>query len=424
MDNLALDLFSGLDLPSPDTRKKISAPLQSTSYERAFRKRAEIEKQTDMYEQPKKALLYMSGVSSVTDMQGCIAANADICVNMVDISVRSTKILIDYLNSDSHAFVFIDSGAFRVHNSTKKGLDFDEVISFYMSITKRVSKTEKLTICAPDVLGDQQASFDLQMQYKEDIEEFIKLGVKVIFPLQRGETSLKDGYDKLCSVFGKEHIVAGIPAAAAAFPIEEVMGFMKTEPEKVHFLGANNNKPIVVKAGIISPNTDISCDSNRLLAYIGKGRPLTELSRDLGKMANEFYKKVIDNNNWRGEVHRPQDLNWVPGDYYNCLDYTEFDAELGILSLEWSDIETLFSNIEHLIIEMGLDARSFVEAIKDVKVLDLVTDFYTDDFAFLVHNAIWDEYSAIVSSKLTPTLASTSARIKAIEVCCENNLFS
>jgi len=410
---------------TPKRKSKNSEP-KPRSYITAFQVRRDVikqqEQQGSMFETQEDATMYMSGVSSIRDMRGCFGTNQNICVNTIDINEAATLELIDYMNNPNSGLLFIDSGAFRVlGDENAKPIDFKDVFQYYFRLAFSVSKPSKITVCAPDVIGNQGRSLDMQMQYKDKLTQLIHMGVNVIFPLQNGLQKLANVYKIICDEFGERNVIAGLPAAAEAIPREDFMEFLEVKPNKVHILGANKNKRFVKDAQEKSSTTSFSCDSNRICAYVGAGRPLTELHHDLTDTALNFYELVTGNH--RGSIDIPEDASWLPEKWDVPSDYTEFEAELTISQFSVAEFEGLCKSLTPYISKSELDLTKLPEMIRDETIIQIMTDLFNDDFAYMIHDHIWDYNLKVLKEKLTKERASPMARTQSIHIACENHLF-
>jgi hypothetical protein len=433
LDQKTLDLFghsectqSTMTIAKTPKRLSRNNEPKPKSYITAFKIRRDVikqkEQQNSMFENQEDATMFMSGVSSIRDMRGCFGTNQNICVNTIDINESATLELIDYMNTPKSGLLFIDSGAFRVLGDEKaKPIDFNYVFQYYFRLAFSMSKPTKLTVCAPDVIGNQGKSLDMQLQYKDKLRQLINMGVNAIFPLQNGSLKLADVYKILCDEFRESNVIAGLPAAAEAIPREDFMEFLEGKPNKVHILGANKNKRFVKEAQEKSPTTSFSCDSNRICAYVGAGRPLTELHHDLTDTALNFYKLVTENMN--GSIDIPEDVNWLPEKWDVPSDFTEFDAERTISQFSDAEFEGLCESLTPYISKSDLDLTKLPEMIKEESIIEIMTNLFNEDYAYTIHNHIWYYNLEVLKEKLTKERASPMARTQSIHIACENHLF-
>jgi len=424
------DLFGDVinEQASTSVRQKFVPAKVSVerSYHKAFQVRKDIlaqqDNQSEMFEAIGEATMYLSGVSSLRDLQGCIQSNQNICINTIDIKSNATKQVIEYLNSPDSGYCFCDSGAYRVlDTSINKPIDFDEVFDYYFLLANNITEPSKLTVCAPDVIGEQALSLDLQICYQHKINQLIGLGVNVIFPLQKGMVALHDVYTKLIQCFGQEHVIAGLPAAAEALSRDDFKTFLGFKPQRVHILGANKNKKIVKESLVFSPTTVFSCDSNRILAYIGEARPLTQLHHDLTDTVVDFYDGVV--NNIRHEVNIKPGEEWIPDKFDYCLDYTEFEAEYVIEDFNESEFSGLCKALAPYLPSYEMDLSQLKGMLRDKTLITLISEEYSDEFAYKIHDVVWDYYREVLEAKLTVERASPLARTQSIHVACTNHLF-
>lgn len=229
---------------------------------------------------------YRSGASSRADIAGYMRSGLPIGVTITDCSLPVRQLIKEYLNS-GHS-VFLDSGAFRCFQANLRqinqalpptnSVNFERVISLYEDILTSVSNSRNLMIVAPDLVGDQTASFNLLKTYADSLSLFSKTNVKIMIPLQKGQLSINDYYRKCIGICGFE-IVPGIPSNAAAITNEDVKAFIKEfKPPYLHFLGTSEHELVHV-CNYLSPHTRITTDATKLRQHIGNNRLLTELHK-------------------------------------------------------------------------------------------------------------------------------------------------
>jgi len=434
------DLF-GEDAPSAEIIKiaDLKPNVKEKSYILKIRERynhfQSRDDQSGFFEE-REAKLYMSGCSGFADMLGYLSANKHICVNTLDINEKGLELLKAHLCIPGGSDVFVDSGAFRLANQESKSgseltLNFDGVFNVYFDLAFKIPDTSRLTVCAPDILGNQSESISLQLHYQDKLKYLIGAGVKIMFPIQKGELDLEIIYNQLCETFGSEMIIIGLPAATAAIPHDELVEFLvKTKPRAVHILGANKNKKIVKRALYASPNTIFSCDANRTAAYVGQGCALTELHADLLEDSLDFYQELSDNA--RGEVCReiPTALNHpLTGSLDLHMDYTEFDELEFIKSLSDSELRDLCSKLKGYLDNEHTTAEYLLKIEDEYgSMFSWLEETYTDDFASLVIPMFWDFYLKLVETKINNTQhvrtnISPKCRTESIRHLAENKVF-
>ena len=225
---------------------------------------------------------YKSGSSAKTDLLGYMAAGANIGICATDASKPVLSILASYVSSGGRAFM--DSGAFRNFKAKMKNpdtppVDFDVVLSRYEDVLSQCTSSCGLIVVAPDIVGQQAASYALLEAYKDRITSLHVRGASIMVPLQKGEESLETHYYRCKALLGFDFI-CGLPSNAKAVSREEVLSFLDIRPSTVHFLGTAESS-LVHEAQFRSPRTHFSCDATLIRKHIGKNRLLTEMQRQI-----------------------------------------------------------------------------------------------------------------------------------------------
>jgi len=229
-----------------------------------------------------RVVIYKSGSSAKTDLLGYMAAGANIGICATDASKPVLSILASYVSDGGRAFM--DSGAFRNFKARMKNpdtppVDFDVVLSRYENVLNQCSDSRGLILVAPDIVGQQEASYALLEAYKDRIVSLHAQGAAIMVPLQKGEHSLEAHYYRCKTLLGFDFI-CGLPSNAKAVTREEVLSFLDIKPTCVHFLGTAESS-LVHEAQFRSPQTQFSCDATLIRKHIGNNRLLTEMQRQI-----------------------------------------------------------------------------------------------------------------------------------------------
>lgn len=96
------------------------------------------------------------------------------------------KRLVKYANEGGK--VFVDSGAFTAFMKGRE-VNWDDVLFAYRELIRATEpeNRQNITIVAPDVVGDHQATMDLHFDLRDKFEPFLDEGATVIFPVQKEE---------------------------------------------------------------------------------------------------------------------------------------------------------------------------------------------------------------------------------------------
>lgn len=220
--------------------------------------------------------VYRSGSSARADFKGFSEARVPVGVEIGELSGPGMELVARY--NDSGGAVFVDNGSFAASRSTRP-IDFDKVFARYGELAARLPNKDLAAFVMPDVVGDQDATLELIARYAEKVREFIRLGLDVLVPIQKGRLSLVEAYRKTVEIIGSADFRAAFPSKRAAVSDEELIDFIRhTGHARIHLLGIGKQARLV---GLVEsareqwPALDISSDANFLRAMVGRGRALT-----------------------------------------------------------------------------------------------------------------------------------------------------
>ena len=241
---------------------------------------------------------YASGMTRPADFAAAMKSDAGIGVDASEISGPMVDQIAEAANNGKQ--VFIDSGAFRAFKRMMKSgvesfVDFDKVFDLYFRISDRLEKGahHNVMLVMPDVVGDQEETFQLIRQYHEKIAELDARGHEIIIPLQGGEKSLLEFYDDMVTELGHAGFVAGIPSNAKAVDqaqLEELL--RERKPNRIHILGAVQSKALADRVSLIKKHIEdvgVTADANLLRSKINGMIGLPRAARD-SRIANILNK--------------------------------------------------------------------------------------------------------------------------------------
>lgn len=165
------------------------------------------------------ALAYHSGMSSRADLRAAVDEGIAVGVVATLLDVSKT-ILVLPRHLDAGGAVFIDSGAFAAF---QKGeiLDWYKAFRAYESVLNMTNNPARLSIVAPDVIGDQAATLALWETHAVRVSSWVARGARVIVPLQRGEQSAGAMLAHAKRIFQTDQFCAGIPSNLEAMSAED-----------------------------------------------------------------------------------------------------------------------------------------------------------------------------------------------------------
>lgn len=201
---------------------------------------------------PEGAVSYHSGLSrSNKDLDEAISNGAAVGVSMHrPLSQPIRQKLVDYANNGGK--VFVDSGAFTAF---KKGqeIDWDSVLFGYREMLMNVDEASRgnVMIVAPDIVGNHEATMELQWELSDKFRPFLESGADVVLPVQKGgHGNISANVADLTNNFEAElmeQFIVGVPFNAAAWSQDDVLDFMRhrdkhTPGRRIHLLGGGPSK--------------------------------------------------------------------------------------------------------------------------------------------------------------------------------------
>jgi hypothetical protein len=210
---------------------------------------------------------FHSGMSASGDLKAAIGAVVPVGVvaTLLD-TAKTILVLPRYL--DAGGAVFVDSGAFAAFQK-KIPVDWKRVFSAYESILGMTEAPENLTIVAPDVVGDQQATLRLWEEHAVRICTWIARGARVVMPLQKGSLSIEQLLDRTKGILGTSGFCCGIPSNLKALSPQDCAGITHHD---FHILGRVVLTPDVqAKVSVLlanNQNASFTADANWLRSRI------------------------------------------------------------------------------------------------------------------------------------------------------------
>lgn len=171
---------------------------------------------------PQLKIAFRSGMSRSKDFWAAAAVGVPIGVVATELTLSlALSGMRRHLATGAH--VFIDSGAFA-ELATGEVPDFDRVLRVYESIADPFLagfNPSQLYLVAPDKVGDQLATLERLAKYASRVHALIRMGCKVIVPLQRGVIPAAEMLARAIKILGTNQFVAGIPSNKEALSIAE-----------------------------------------------------------------------------------------------------------------------------------------------------------------------------------------------------------
>jgi hypothetical protein len=327
---------------------------------------------------------YPSGSNHVGEIQGFAAVGMNVGVSADELGERAIAELVAL---DSPTKVFLDSGAFSEVAEIRGGTLFDGMLYVRKQITpqewdRRLSIAgrivrgvrSRLLWVAPDRVGSQEETLRRLIEYRRVVRRVASLGASTVCVIQRGDCSALDFAKKIDQVVGSTAWVVGFPMKRNATKRSTVIDFVKARrPKRVHLLGlgpkSNGFDDLLDKIRRASPDTIVSCDSNRLRALVGR-KPVRALTaaQDAVKEGQilDNARTVIGEYDWTEWITDPS--YWLTG------------RELFRFALTMSDNYKEYRRIV-------ADATAWLD-----EPIHKDMDRYEDPQAQTLLNAAWDRY--------------------------------
>lgn len=165
------------------------------------------------------SLAFHSGMTAKGDLRAAIDAGVPVGVVATLLGTSSTVLALPR-HLDAGGAVFIDSGAFTAFQK-REPVNWAKVFRSYETVLGMTDRPEGLSIVAPDVIGDQQATLALWAVHAERVASWVAAGARVIVPLQRGELSAGAMLERARRTFKTSRFCAGIPSNLEAMTAED-----------------------------------------------------------------------------------------------------------------------------------------------------------------------------------------------------------
>jgi hypothetical protein len=244
---------------------------------------------------PDHVTVFASGANEAREIRGFQLAAVPVGVA---VSLLRESAIRELLNCELP--VFADSGAFSecvftidgqpTFPNPITGAEWKRRLSIYRRLAESLGGL--LSIVAPDRVADQDVTLQRLCQYRDELAGIAALGADILIPVQNGALSPVEFYRTAVRASGLD-LVPAMPMKKAATAFAEVLAFVQeVQPRRIHLLGMgyerNRARKLVAMLQAISPEMEISLDSNRLRAVTGQGRVMTKTETVLRGEEPEF----------------------------------------------------------------------------------------------------------------------------------------
>lgn len=223
---------------------------------------------------------FRSGSNRPADIRGLNAVGSAIGVAVRELSENA---LLELEAVDVE--LFVDSGAFGEvqFDAAAGGLvvvrpmtdaDWRRIFAVYRRLG--AAHGSRLSVVAPDRVGDQDETLVRLERYRAEILELAELGVRVLVAIQKGRLSQAAFDAEVTRVLGWDGYVRAMPCKKAATTPAEIAEFAAAvRPRAIHLLGMGprNRKFAGAVASILeaAPFCRVTVDSNWISANVGRG---------------------------------------------------------------------------------------------------------------------------------------------------------
>jgi hypothetical protein len=217
------------------------------------------------------AAVFNSGSNRPGEIRGMSECAQDVGVVATELNLDAIRELEELAGSDVQ--VFVDSGAFS--ETEGKVLDWGRIMDVYLTLALKLR--DQLWIVAPDKVGDQSETLGRLHLHRDTLRELSRLGVKILVPIQKGDWSQAEFYDRVKGFLIGINWTPAMPCKRAATTPEEFQSFMAQRGawvQHVHFLGLGNRNRNVEKYldSLKGGARTYSLDANWIRANVGRGR--------------------------------------------------------------------------------------------------------------------------------------------------------
>lgn len=231
---------------------------------------------------------FVSGSNHAGEIRGLMLSGCQVGICASEVNEAALKELAIYAGAGTK--VFVDSGAFAEVSfeggrlSVKRlitGLEWKRRLAVY----RRVAGAYRgdCYLVAPDRVGDQEETLRRLHRYALEVGRLAELGANIIVPIQKGGLPAQEFYRQARAILALPNLIPGIPSKKDATQLGELLAFVKaTRPARIHLLGlgpkSSRYREVVDSVHAVRPGIEITCDSVRITALVGRGkkvRPLT-----------------------------------------------------------------------------------------------------------------------------------------------------
>jgi hypothetical protein len=221
---------------------------------------------------------FCSGISRKVDFLGITDAGMAPGVQVGDLQGQLRETAFAHVSRGGA--LFVDSGAFPAFMAGGVDVDFDSVLSTYEALASASTRPEALFVVAPDKVGDPVETLRLLRLYAARLAALSLTGISILAPVQLGGPDMAATWSEVRTVLAGVKIIPAMPMRAAAARIDQVLTFLQQSGETtVHLLGTSKQQNFDA-LGLFCPGVVFTADANRIRAYVGKGRPITEDYRE------------------------------------------------------------------------------------------------------------------------------------------------
>lgn len=229
------------------------------------------------------------GVVALEEPDACFASGSNRPADIRSLELAGAAIGVNALERSANALeelkrttvpVFVDSGAFSEVDHKLRVVapilpeTWRRILGTYLELGRALGS--RLSVVAPDRVGDQVHTLDLLEEHKDDLRRLDELGVRVLVPMQRGMASQAGFFRVVREALRGIRWVPAIPGKKSATTAAELEVFAaNVDFDDIHILGVGPRSraypELLAAIRRHAPRAMVTIDSAWIPAHVGRG---------------------------------------------------------------------------------------------------------------------------------------------------------